>query len=441
MTYEEASGFLKSSEQYGSVLGLESMGTLLERLGNPQDRLKFVHIAGTNGKGSTAAYIATILAAAGYHVGRYISPSVFSYFEKIQISWSGQIGGENPTVITKYIGETEVSGCVSKIKNICESMTAEGLPHPTVFEIETAMAMLYFLSEKCNIVVLEVGLGGRLDATNVISTAECAVITSISMDHMHLLGDTIGQIALEKAGIIKPQIPVVSYGQEAAAKKIIESVSLSNHAVLTTADFSKIKIEIQTTDETVFSYGDRQNLKIKLLGENQVKNAVVAILAIDTLISLGYLISESDIRNGLFQTIWRGRFELVKDKPLFVIDGAHNEDAAISLEKNINLYFSNKRILFIIGVLADKDYDAVLKHTGLYADRIFTITPNNIRGLQSDKLAETARKYCNQVMNAGTVSRAVKLAYDNAVEDDVIIAFGSLSYLKEVYDELGVVLP
>ncbi len=441
MTYEEASGFLKISERYGSVLGLESMKALLERLGNPQDRLKFVHIAGTNGKGSTAAFIAGILAAAGYRVGRYVSPSVFSYFEKIQISCRESSKEKNPPVATKYIGKTEIGDFMGKIKQACDTMRLDGLEHPTVFEMETAMAMLYFLREKCDLAVLEVGLGGKRDATNVITTAVCSVITSVSMDHMHILGDTLGQIAAEKAGIVKPNIPVVSYDQKAEAVPVIKSAAAVNNAALTIADFNKIDIEAQNLKGTIFSYEKRKHLKISLLGENQVKNAVVAILAIDTLKSAGYSVSEENIRSGLLKTKWRGRFELVKEKPPFIVDGAHNEEAALSLGKNINIYFNNRRILFIMGVLADKDYDAVLKYTGNYAERIFTVTPNNIRGLKSEKLAEAAGKYCGQVVDAGTVSRAVRLACETAGKEDVIIAFGSLSYLKEVYDELGVVLP
>ncbi len=441
MTYEEALSFIKSSEQYGSVLGLDNMRNLLKRLGNPQDKLKFVHIAGTNGKGSTAAYIANILASAGYLAGRYISPSVFSYFEKIQISFSDKQMQESSSVQTTFIKSNEVAEYIDRIKEICWMMTKEGLPHPTVFEIETAMAMLHFVKEKCDVVVLEVGLGGRLDATNVITTTECAVITSISMDHMHILGNTLEKIAEEKAGIIKEGIPVISYDQEPEAKKVIEFVCRKNHSVLTEADFNKIMIETQNIEETIFSYESFKHLKIRLLGENQVKNAIIAVLTAINLRNLGYSITDKNIYNGLEQTYWRGRFEVMKKKPYFIIDGAHNEDAAASLAQNIKHYFEGKRIIFIMGVLADKDYDAVLRHTGKYAVKIYTITPNTIRGLPAEKLAQTALKHNSQVVIAGTVLQAVKLAYETAGEEDVIIAFGSLSYLNEIYNALGVALP
>lgn len=436
MTYEEAIEFIENTNQYGSTLGLESMITLLDGLGNPQDQLKFVHVAGTNGKGSTAAYIATILAAAGYLVGRYISPSVLEYREKIQISRKQELISESNPITTEYISTTGIADCIDKIKDVCAHMVESGRAHPTIFEIETAMAMMYFLQKDCDIIVLEVGLGGRLDATNVIRTTECAVITSISMDHMQILGNTLEQIATEKAGIIKPGIQVVSYEQEPEAETIIKQISKQNKAILTIADFNRIIIEEQGIEGTVFSYEDLSKVQIKLLGENQVKNAVVAILAVKALKKMGYTVIDEDIRNGLYHTKWRGRFEIIRYKPLFLVDGAHNEDAALSLAKNLKLYFPKKRIIFIMGVLADKDYDAVLRHTGSFAETIITITPNNSRGLSSDILAKVARKYNKQVINADKVSNAIKLAYDAADENTVIIAFGSLSYLHEVYDNL-----
>jgi dihydrofolate synthase/folylpolyglutamate synthase len=435
MTYEEASRYLKNAEQYGSVLGLNSMSSLLEGIGDPQDKLKFVHIAGTNGKGSTAAFISNILAEAGYRIGRYISPSVFEYFEKIQISESDKVN-ENSPVITQYIKKEEIAEYIDKIRVVCEDMTEKGLSHPTIFEIETAMAMLHFVKERCDIVVLEVGLGGRLDATNVITTTVCSVITSISMDHMNYLGNTLEQIAAEKAGIIKPGIPVVTYDQDVRVMQVIKEAAELNKSDFNPADFTKIVIKDITIKGTEFSYENSESLTIKLLGENQVKNAVVAILAAKVLTSQGYVISNKHISAGLINSKWKGRFEILKEKPLFLIDGAHNEDAAISLAQNIKLYFAGRRIIFIIGVLMDKDYDAVLRHTAAFAERIYTITPQNIRGLNAGILAEAAKKYCTRVMNAGTVSNAVFQSYEVAGEEDVIIAFGSLSYLNEVYEEL-----
>jgi dihydrofolate synthase/folylpolyglutamate synthase len=433
VTFEEAMHFLIKANQYGSVLGLENMQRLLNYLGNPQDKLKFIHIAGTNGKGSTTAFIANIMADSGYRVGRYISPSVFCYREIIQISYKkGHFNDEN-FITTEYISEKGIIDGVSIIKAACNSMVEEGYPHPTSFEIETAMAFLYFLEQNCDLVVLEVGLGGRLDATNIIKTTLCAVFTSISMDHMQILGDTLEKIAFEKAGIIKSGIQVISYDQTPEAEKVIETVCRLNHAELTKADFGQISITEQTIERTVFSYQDCKGLQIHLLGENQVKNAVLALLTVRALQKTGFTVTDKDIRNGLFHTSWRGRLEVIQSRPLFLIDGAHNEDAAKSLAKNIEIYFANKRIIYIIGVLADKDFSAVLEHTGIYAERIITVTPANSRALPSAKLAETARRYCNHVIDADKVTIAIETALQVAEEDDVIIAFGSLSYLNEVY--------
>lgn len=444
MTYKEAIMYIKQAEKYGSVLGLDSMRTLLSGLGNPEDKLKFVHIAGTNGKGSTSAFIANILATAGYRTGRFISPSVFDYLEKIQITQpdtkkKDSRNESNFSVITQYIMEDEVAEYTEKISKVCQDMVKMGLSHPTVFEMETAMAMLYFVKRKCDIVVMEVGLGGRLDATNVIRTTVCSVITSISMDHMAVLGNTLEQIAAEKAGIIKPDIPVVSYQQDVRAAKIIGETAKINNATLITADFSKISVKDFSLEGTEFTYDNSENLKIRLLGENQVKNAVVALLTAKALKLKGYSISGEQIRRGLFHTTWRGRFEILKHNPLFIIDGAHNEDAARALAQNLRLYFNGRKIFFILGVLADKDYNAVLRHTASYATRIYTITPNNRRGLNSGILSKAATNYHKAVVDARNVSNAISLAYQAAGKEDVIIAFGSLSYLKEVYHELGIV--
>ncbi len=438
MTYEKAMEFLEYTNQYGSILGLDSMKSLLKRLGNPEEQLKFVHIAGTNGKGSTAAFIASMLAEAGYLVGRYISPSVFEYREKIQITGRKTIHNKQAEITTEYVSEKEVTEGISQIKVVCETLLSDGKPHPTTFEIETALAMLHFVKKGCDIVVLEVGLGGRLDATNVINTTECAVITSLSMDHMQFLGHTLQEIAAEKAGIIKPGIPVVSYQQQKDAQKVINSVCDQNNAELTITDFSKLTIDKFELQGTTFSYKDLNNLQIQMLGENQVKNAMIAIDAIKALQNKGYRILEEDIRNGLYHAKWKGRLEIVSNQPLFLIDGAHNEDAALSLAKNIKLYFSKKRIIYIMGILADKDYEAIVRHTGTYAERIITITPNNSRGLPAEELAHAAEKYCSKVINAGKVPDAIHKAFEAAEQEDVIIAFGSLSYLKEIYDYFGI---
>lgn len=423
MSYEEAMDYMSHVNQYGSVLGLSNTRELLRRLGNPQEQLKFIHIAGTNGKGSVSAYISTILSVSGYLVGRYLSPTIFEYRERIQLA-----DKEAPT----YISEVEVGRYIGRIKSVIEDMVREGLPHPTPFEIETAMAFLYFLEKSCEIVVLEVGLGGRQDSTNVIHTTVCAVLTSISMDHMQILGDTLGKIAYEKAGIIKKDTMVVTYEQEKEAMDIINEVCEKEHATLQCVESKEIINSKHSFKGITFDYKEFSNLEVKLLGEHQVKNASLAIEIASVLIKLGYSIKEEDIRNGLLLTKWPGRFEMIHNDPIFFVDGAHNEDAAISLSKSIEIYFTNKKIIYIMGVLADKDYQSVLRNTASYADTIITITPDNPRALSSKELANTAEQYCDKVIDGKTIERGIQIAMELAHKNDVILAFGSLSYLGDI---------
>lgn len=470
MTYKEARDFIDQSNLYGLVPGLETITELLNRLGNPQDKLKVIHVAGTNGKGSTSAFIATILTVAGYRVGRYISPAIFSYRERIQISKRVEIGKNQPThnlgnkvsnnhikndkkedtlntvrdwgngedncsIDIEFITEQGVCDTIATIKPACEAMVLEGFHHPTSFEIETAMTMLYLLWEQVDFTVLEVGLGGRLDATNVIKKPICSVITSISMDHMQYLGDTLEQITREKAGIIKAGAPVVSCEQKPEVLKVLELTCKEQGVPFILADLSDI-VQINHSLEAVsFCYQKEDkgiDYKITLLGEHQVSNAVLAIQVAKLLEQLGIHIGETNIKSGLYHTKWSGRFEIVARKPLLIIDGAHNEGAAISLRDSIGLYFTNQKIIYMIGVLSDKDYKSILKHTASLAQVIITFTPNNSRALSSKELAKEARKYCSYVLDAENIENAIQLAYQEANEEDVIIAFGSLSFLGDL---------
>ncbi len=449
MTYEEAREFISQSNQYGIVPGLETITELLNRLANPQEQLRIVHVAGTNGKGSTCAFLTSILNQAGYSVGRYISPSVFSYRERIQIS-RPDISNHRQEAKTKpvveYITREGVCRTVELIKPICESMVREGFSHPTSFEIETAMTFLYFLWEKVDFVVLEVGLGGRLDATNVISKPVCSVIASISMDHMQFLGDTLQKIASEKAGIIKAGCPVVTCDQEPEVISVFRNRAEEMGSELYIADSRKAKDLRFSLEGTEFRYEAMvpvirekdmvTNYRIQLLGRHQVKNAILALEAARVLQRSGYHIDEEAIKTGLSTAHWSGRLELLSTRPYLLIDGAHNEDAARTLRESIEIYFTNRRIIFMIGVLADKDYQKILEITAPLADTIYTLTPENPRALRSDNLAEEAGKYCDRVFDAGNVTQALQLAYEEAGEEDVILAFGSLSFLGDLVHAL-----
>lgn len=446
MNYEEAREFINNSNQYGCVPGLETITELLKQLGNPQEQLKVIHVAGTNGKGSTSAFLTSILTAAGYVVGRYISPAVFSYRERIQIS-KRNMEGDN-TIEVDYISEKGICDTITRIKPVCEQMIKEGFAHPTSFEIETAMAMLYLLWEQVDFAVIEVGLGGRLDATNVIRHPVCSVITSISMDHMQYLGDTLGQIAKEKAGIIKDGSPVITCRQEPEVMKVFEEVCKEHNSRLVISEIDKVKKIRFSPAGTTFSLDFsgleqesncicEEKYTIKLLGEYQPDNAVLAIQAARMINESGYPISEDAIKEGLKLTKWSGRFEVIAEKPYIIIDGAHNEDAAIRLSKSIQLYFTNRRIIYMIGVLADKDYRSILKYTAPLAEVIITLTPNNSRALSSAVLAKEAEQYGKRVIDAGNVEKATELALEEAGEEDIIIAFGSLSYLGDLVNTLG----
>lgn len=427
MTYEEARAFIEESGRYGSKLGLETITELLNRLGNPQDGLKIIHVGGTNGKGSTTAFITSILAYQGYKTGRFISPAVFTYRERVQIS--ARTGN---TVDTGFITEEGVSAAVCLIKLVCEAMVAEGLSHPTSFEIETAMALLYLAREKVDYAVLEVGMGGRLDATNVIKKPVVSVITSISMDHMQYLGDTIGKIATEKAGIIKPGIPVVTGNTDPEVLRILKQTSKERGSRFVYADASEAMDRRFSPEGTSFTY-QSINFRIMLLGEYQISNALLAIKTVECLREEGVELSEDALRKGLSMARWSGRLELLRKEPYFLIDGAHNEDAAWQLRKALELYFGGRRLIYIMGVLADKDYPQILSITAGLAQMIYTITPKNARGLNSARLAAEARKHCSgRVIDAENVKQAVTYALSEAGMEDVIIAFGSLSFLGEV---------
>lgn len=434
MTYEEAREFISQSNQYGLVPGLETITELLQQLNNPQEQLKIVHVAGTNGKGSVCAFLASILAVAGYRVGRYISPAVYSYRERIQIAFCN-----DDFIDVECITKEGVIKTIEQIKPACESMVRDGYPHPTSFEIETAMTFLYLLWEQVDIVVLEVGLGGRLDATNVIKHPAVCVITSISMDHMQYLGDTLEKIASEKAGIIKEGVPVVTCRQEDTVLRVMEQKAGELHAPFSIADSDNIKKIRYSLNGTEFSYSydhKKYDYKIKLMGEYQVTNAFLASQAARILMQEGYNINEDKIRKGLSITVWPGRFEVISERPYVIIDGAHNADAALTLRKSIEIYFTNRRIIYIIGVLADKDYKSILKITLPLAEMVITLTPDNNRALSSAELAKEAGVYCDRVIDAGNTEQAIRFAYQEAGENDVIIAFGSLSFLGSLVSTL-----
>lgn len=414
MNEREAREYIQSLEGRGMVFGLETMQALMHGLGDPQNQLKFIHIAGTNGKGSVLAYLSTILKEAGYKTGRYCSPALFCEEEKIQI---------NEQNIPKEIAAQGIT----EIRRVIEALQIM----PTVFEVETALAFWYFQREGCDIVVLETGLGGDLDATNIVTTTICSIITSISLDHRQILGNTLAEIASHKAGIIKPNTPVVLLKQSEEVRQVIMQRCKEQNAELIEADGDAARILFGTLRRQVIFYKEYEKLYSHLLGVFQKDNIAIAIETVKQLEKLGYPVTEQQLRDGISHTRWRGRMELICNHPLVFMDGAHNPDGAYKLKKSLEQYFAGDKCHFIIGVLADKDYPAMLEILLPKAKDVIAITPHNKRALPAEKLKETIKKI-NPMIKV-KVASDIEEAWNDAVKkDEVIVVCGSLSFLGEL---------
>ena len=420
MKYQEAMEYIESCTKYGIVPGMDNIRELLRRLNHPQKKMKLIHIAGTNGKGSTLAFISNALTENGYKTGRYVSPTIMEYRERFQING-------------KSVSGAEVGRLMEKVAVHADAMEKDGFSHPTPFEIETAMAFLLFFEKQCDFVVLETGMGGTLDATNIVEDTLISVITSISRDHMGFLGDSIEEIATHKAGIMKKNAVVVSANQEEAVKKVLEEKALKEQVLklvfVEPSDISKEKFELTKTS---FTYKNINKMEISLLGTYQTKNAALALEVLLNLQKMGYRLKEDKIRKAFRETVWNGRFQILDKKPLFLIDGAHNAAAAEELRKSIQFYFTNKRIIYIIGVFRDKEYTKVIEKTCDLAEHVITVAKKgNSRALPSLELAKEVAKVNPVVTASDSVEEAVELSYLLADKETVIIAFGSLAYLGD----------
>ena len=408
MTVNEALTYIHSVSWKGSIPGLSRTRELLERMGNPQEKLKFVHIAGTNGKGSTAAMLASILRAAGYRTGLYTSPYITCFNERMQVN------GE-------MISDAELAEITEFIRPHAEAMS----DHPTEFELVTAIAMEYFARHDCDIVSLEVGLGGELDSTNVISTPEAAVICNIGLDHTEVLGDTLEKIAAAKAGIIKGGDAVIYRGSE-SVERVFEQRCAETHTRLHRADFDGIRLISQGFAGQVFDCGARKAIELPLLGEHQLKNAAVVLATVDALTAKGWNISEEQLREGLRTVTWPGRFELLSKQPVFIVDGGHNPQCMAALAQNIRDYLPNRPLTALTGVMADKDYLDMYRLVAPYIARFVTVTPDNPRALPAQELAEMLKMFGKPVTACETVEAGVQTAIAQTAEDEAVLAFGSL---------------
>ena len=415
MNINEALEYIHNVKWQGSKLGLERTFALLESLGNPQKSLKFVHVAGTNGKGSTSACIASILQTAGYKTGLYISPYIMCFNERMQVN------GE-------YITDEELIRVTEEIRPIADAMADS----PTEFEIVTALAMKFFLNQKCDIVVLEVGMGGRLDSTNVIDTPELAVITAIGYDHVEYLGPTIADIAREKAGVIKSGGDVLVYGGEPEIEDVFEKISKERNAKLYKADFSRISVSDYALDGTRLSIAPHKDLKLPLMGTYQPNNATVAITAVEILRNKGYEISDEAIKTGIASVKWPGRFEVLGESPVFILDGAHNPQGAQVTVESLKEHFNGQKITFVIGVMADKDVDEIVIHLAPFAKVFIAVRPDYYRAMNADELAEKLGKYNIPVLIGKSVNDGVALAMEKAGKSGIVCAVGSLYFSSEI---------
>ena len=408
MDYREALQYIDGVSWLGSRPGLERVAALLHRLGDPQEKLRFVHIAGTNGKGSCAAMTASVLRAAGYRTGLFTSPYLFRFNERMQIN------GEP-------IGDEELAALVTQIRPIADAME----DHPTEFELMTAVALRWYLRERCEIVVLEVGLGGRLDATNVIGAPEAAVIMNIGLDHTAVLGDTVEQIAAEKAGIVKPGCAVALYPQTPEAEAVVRERCEAVGASLRVADLTQLQGEFDSLEGQVFRYRGA-SYAIPLLGEHQLRNAAVVLEVAEILREKGWKLPHEAVEHGLYAVSWPARFELLRAEPPFVVDGGHNPQCAMTVAESLLRYFPDRRRVLLVGVLADKDYEGLFDILDVAADAYFCVTPASARALPADRLAAFLSRYGKPVTVCPDIPAGVEAASAAAGEDGVACAVGSL---------------
>lgn len=425
MNYNEAISFIKKTAKFGSNLGLERTEKILEIMGNPHKKIKCIHIAGTNGKGSTTAMISRVLFEAGYKVGMYISPFLEEFEERIQIN------GCN-------IKKEDLAEAVSRVSEAIDEALKLGYDHPTEFEIITCAMFYYFHKNEVNYAVVEVGLGGRLDSTNVI-TPVLSVITSISYDHMNILGDTLEKIAYEKSGIIKDGIPVICYPQEKESMEVIKSTCVKKKSKLIEVPRESVKLKkylLNINDNTqrieINTAITCYDIELSLLGKHQLLNCATAIYALEELRLLGCEIDKIHIMNALKDVTWPGRLEIMRKNPLIVIDGAHNIDGINKLKESVSTYFKYKDIILILGILADKEVEGMVRSIVPLSKKVITVTPHSDRAEIANALRLVVEKYKADTEAFDDYDNAFDRALDIADADDMILVCGSLYMIGDM---------
>ncbi|MEE9151166.1 MAG: folylpolyglutamate synthase/dihydrofolate synthase family protein [Thermoplasmata archaeon] len=423
MEYKEAIEYLFNLKIYGMSLGLERIEQLLKVLGSPHEDLKAIHVAGTNGKGSVCAMLSSILQSAGYKVGLFTSPHLISFEERIVVNG-------------KQIPRDRVSLLVERIKPIAKSMKESGkFEHPTFFEVVCAMAFEHFSEERVDYAVLEVGLGGRLDATNV-KTPLVSVITSVDLDHTQVLGENLNEVAKEKAGIIKEGVPVICGVDQEEILAMIKNICKEKKCkVYSSKEQGRYTLKESNVDCQKFDIESNGNLysdlEMRLVGEHQLKNALIALMTVDMLKRLGVAIPKKSVRKGIKNTRWPARLEMVQKNPTVVLDCAHNPAGMRALSAAMNGLFSEAKKTLVMGIMRDKDIPGIVKETGTFADSIIITKPEFDRAAEPDLILTEAKKYCDDVIIMKKVAKAINYAISNAKKDDVICISGSIFNVSE----------
>ncbi len=415
MNLEQTLEYIHSNYWNGGTFGLGRMEQLLDLIGHPEKDLKFIHIAGTNGKGSTASMSANILRKAGFTVGLYTSPYIFKFHERMQVN------GE-------CITDEELIEICGRIKEKADTMESQ----PSEFELVTCIAFEFFKRHKCDIIALEVGLGGEFDATNTIGSPEVAVMTNIGLDHVELLGDTLEKIAETKSKIIKPGCQCVIYRGPASVEAVFEARCKEVGAQLTRADFASVELLSASLEGQLFNWGPYKALQLPLLGQHQLKNAATTLTVMMVLRKLGWNISDEAIREGIATVSWPGRFELVARKPLFIVDGGHNPQCIEALVNNVRDYLGDRKMVILTGVLADKDYNEMYRDMVPFATEIVTMTPPNPRALTAQELKAYLDQFGKPVTACDSIAEGVQMAKAKAGEDGVVLAYGSLYMVGDI---------
>ena len=420
MTISEALAYIHAVDWRGSKPGLQRIDALLEELGHPERALKFIHVTGTNGKGSTCAMLASVLRAAGYRTGLYTSPYIFRFNERMQIDGAP-------------ISDAELCAVTEEVRPLADTMA----DHPSEFEMVTAIAFTWFARRHCDIVVCEVGMGGEFDATNVIPAPEAAVITNIGLEHTELLGGTVAAIAAEKAGILKTGCRAVLYGQTPEAEEVVSRVCRERGIPLTVSDVSQLTVHRSAPDGQSFTYRGRGPLFLPLPGGYQLRNAAAALDAVDALRSAGWRIPEEAVTAGLARVKWPGRLELVRRSPDLIIDGGHNPQCAQALAASLRALYPGRKLVFLTGVLADKDWESMMREILPLAGSVVAVRPDSPRALDADRLAAWTEAQGVPAAACADLDEALRTALRLAGPNGAVCAWGSLYSVGGLRRRLG----